>query len=224
MSASRPDDTIAGVSVEQLERVFFLLREKLPLVLAANRYFEEQTGIHNEAGNNNLLDAFSHLATLVEKASELTPEEQRDQVTHLEDHLRRSMMEAFEQVLKQRLGDVARRWDEYLAEVRPLVLREELPGVATEAELNRLRRRVKVRLDRARASKRDTTWEAWQRGTEELVEACDYVEQLETRLREGLAAAASHRRDKKGWRIGWLGIAIGAFIGVGGTVATLLLT
>jgi hypothetical protein len=222
VSASRHHDTIAGVSVEQLERAFWLLREKLPLVLAANRYFEEQTGIHNEAGNNNLLDAFSHFATLVEKAEELRPEQQRDQVTHLEDHLRRSMMEAFEQVLKQRLGDVAPQWDAYVARVRPLQLAGELPGVASEAELGRLRRRIKVRLDRARASKRETTWEAWQRGTEELVEACDYVEQLETKLREGLAAADAHRRHAKGWRLGWWSLAIGVALAVGGIVIGIL--
>lgn len=222
MSAPQPQGTIAGVHVEQLERTFGLLREKLPLVFAANRYFEEQTGIHNEAGNNNLIDAFSHLATLVEKADVLSPDEQRDQVTHLEDHLRRSMMEAFEQVLKQRLGDVAERWDDYITEVRPLVIRGELPGLASETELGRLRRRIKVRLERARASKRETTWEDWERGTEELVEACDYVEQLETKLMDGIAAAAAHRRDTKGWRIGWLGIAIGTVIGVAGIAAGIL--
>lgn len=58
--------TIAGVHGAHIERIFWLLREKLPRVLAANRYFEEQTGLHNEAGRNNLVDALSHLGTLVE--------------------------------------------------------------------------------------------------------------------------------------------------------------
>ncbi|MDQ1596672.1 MAG: hypothetical protein QOI70_96, partial [Microbacteriaceae bacterium] len=102
MTRTTSQDKVAGVGVTHIERVFGLLRDKLPRVFEANRYFEERTGLHNQAGTNNIVDAFSHLATLVEHGDELDDYAQGEQVAHLEDHLRRSMMEAFEQVVKLR--------------------------------------------------------------------------------------------------------------------------
>jgi hypothetical protein len=204
---------VDDVYIHHIERVFLLLREKLPLVLEANRYFEEETGIHNEAGNNNLVDALSHLSTLVQEAPQLDDNEQRDQVTHLEDHLRRSMMEAFEQVVKLRLGDLAELWEEHMSVARPLIASGDVRGVAGIDELDRLRRRMKTQLDDGRATKRETTWEAWQRGTDHLVEACRLSDELRDSLEEGVAAAKAKRNEREaaatarwGLRLGWAGI------------------
>jgi hypothetical protein len=179
---------IEGVDVAQLERIFSLLRDQLPRVLAANRFFEEHTGFHNEAGANNLVDALSHLATLVENAETLGPTGQAEQVAHMEDHLRRSMMEAFEQVLKYRLGTIADLWDDYVYFVRPLAAQEALPGVAPVEELEQTRSALQRLLDKGRSSKRLTTWEEWQEGTDALMEACELSDQLTRRLQESLAA------------------------------------
>jgi hypothetical protein len=201
-------DDVAGVRVEHIERVFWLLREKFPRVLEANRYFEEETGLHNEAGQNNIVDAFSHLATLVENAPELSPEEQRDQVTHLEDHLRRSMMEAFEQVVKERLGLLARLWDEHVKIAGPLLTRGELRGVAGYDELWRLRRRLAGHLDKGRASKRAVNWDSWEQGTDELVQACAIADDLHGKLEQGIAAAVAYDETKTGLRLGRVGIVV----------------
>lgn len=192
---NHPDrPTVDGVYVAHVERIFILLREKLPRVLAANRYFEEQTRLHNEAGRNNLVDALSHLATLIEQAGSLDFEAQAEQVTLLEDHLRRSMMEAFEQVVKLRLGQAAELWETYSSRRGARVWAEDLDA-PTEAEVDRARRRVQSLLERGRAAKRDVSWRAWEEGTQYLVEACKVVVDLEGKLRRALARAEYERRQ-----------------------------
>jgi hypothetical protein len=47
-----------------------------------------------------IVDALSHIGTFFEAAPGLTKEEQRAQVTLFEDHLRRTMMEAWEQMIE----------------------------------------------------------------------------------------------------------------------------
>jgi hypothetical protein len=186
---------IDGVGVRHIERIFALLRDKLPVVLSANRYFEEQTGFHNEAGTNNIVDAFSHLATLVEGAEELSDAEQAEQVAHLEDHLRRSMMEAFEQVLKYRLGEIAELWEEYLALGQPPVISSADNSHVSIVELEGWRRDIKGLLDRGRETKRGTSWEEWEEGTDFLVQACEASETLMTTLEKAVALA--RRSDKQ---------------------------
>lgn len=191
-------ESIEGVDVEELERVFELLRNRLPQVFKANRYFEERTGFHNQAGTNNIVDAVSHFATLIEKAEELGKAGQAEQVAHLEDHLRRSMMEAFEQTLKFVLSDVAELWDQYLDRVYPLLARgTEVPGAASIEVVEEKRTRITSLLDEGRESKREITWEAWQEGTGALIEACDEAEALAASLQESIAAANHLRKERR---------------------------
>ena len=68
VAAATGEARFEGVYLDQLSRIFWLLREKLPRVFAATRFFEERTGLHNQAGTNNLVDALSHIGTLVEHA------------------------------------------------------------------------------------------------------------------------------------------------------------
>lgn len=209
---------IDGVDVQQLRRVFWLLREKLPLVLAANRYFEEHTGFHNEAGHNNLVDALSHLGTLVENAEALGPLGQAEQVAHLEDHLRRSMTESFELVLKYRLGTIADLWDEYMYFVKPRFRGDGAGGIASYPELEERRTTIQQLLDEARSSKRLTTWEGWEKGTAALVQACELSDDLARRLNESLAASDLEYNSRRSWRLSVVGLAVGV---VGIVVAVL---
>lgn len=212
--------SIDGVDVQQLKRVFWLLREKLPLVMTANRYFEEHTGYHNEAGHNNLVDALSHLATLVENAEALGAIGQAEQVAHLEDHLRRSMTESFELVLKYRLGTIADLWDEYMYFVRPRATKDER-AAESHAELEERRARIQQLLEEARSSKRQTTWDEWEKGTQALVQACELSEDLARRLNESLAAADFEYLERRNERIAILGVTAGL---IGTVLAVLSLT
>jgi hypothetical protein len=198
-SSTNSTEAVEGVGVEHIKRVFVLLRDKLPIVLTANRFFEEQTGFHNEAGTNNLVDALSHLATLVEHAAELDDTQQAEQVAHLEDHLRRSMMESFEQVLKFRLGEIAELWEEYIRAGQPSVVYRAGTGEISApsiTELEEWRREIRGLLDRGRESKRAITWEEWEQGTEALVQACIVSDKLITALE--YAVTPIRRADK--WR------------------------
>lgn len=220
MSDLAPEASIDGVRVRHIERIFKLLRERLPKVLEANRYFEEETGIHNEAGANNLTEALSHIATLVENADELDDEKQAEQVGHLEDHLRRSMMEAFEQLLKYRLGEIAKLWEKHREIAWPLERRGRLGDAVTTDELDDLRRRMKSLLEQGRASKRATTWEAWEAGTDCLVQACEVSSQLESALSGAIEfarferSAAQRRLMLTASTVAASGLVIGVVIGV----------
>jgi hypothetical protein len=189
---------LGAVDPLQLERVLGLLRDRLPRVFEANRYFEERTGFHNEAGTNNLVDALSHFSTLVEQAEELGPAGQAEQVAMLEDHLRRSMMEAFEQVLKFRLADVAELWEDYFFEVRPLFERgAALAGARAPAELLEKREEIAGLLEEGRQSKRMVSWSAWEEGTGALVRACELTEELQEELEVSILAAQLERARRK---------------------------
>lgn len=192
---TRPKE-IDGVEVDQLERVFTLLRERLPDVFKANRYFEEKTGFHNEAGTNNIVDALSHLATLIEHAETLGTDGQAEQVAHLEDHLRRSMMEAFEQTLKFALSDAAELWDLYLVRVYPpLSAGKDLPGAVPLSTLTDKRQQIAKLLEIGRESKREVSWEYWEEGTGALADACEVAEELCDELNRSLKAAEHWRRN-----------------------------
>jgi hypothetical protein len=216
-----PGQVIDGVYGEHIERIFWLLREKLPRVLEANRFFEEQTGFHNEAGRNNLVDALSHLATLVEDSSDLTFERQGEQVALLEDHLRRSMMEAFEQVLKLRLGEFAGMWA-YYTDIVPERVRLRNPELPTEDEVDRARRRIAVLMERGRAAKRETTWHAWEAGTHHLVEACGVLRDLEWRVERGIYAAEDMRRQSRARAFLFAFASLLAALGTGVALGSLL--
>lgn len=200
MAESPVVTAVDGVDVEQLRRIFRLLRDKLPRVMEANRFFEEQTGLHNEAGANNLVDALSHLATIVENAEQLGPDGQQEQVAHLEDHLRRSMMEGFEQVAKQQIGDIADTWRIYAGLVGDRTLEAGDPrGLVTFDEMEAARRQIIELMNLGRSSKRDIDWIAWEEGANALAEACELSGELMRRLDTSIAileARKAHSRQR----------------------------
>ncbi len=209
-------DTVAGIHVEHLERLLGLLTEHLPKVLESNRFFEEETGYHNEAGANNLVDALSHIGTLAENAANLSRDEQRDEITNFSDHLRRSMMEGFERTLKHRIGEIAGSWRDYERDVRPLQERGDVRGVPTPDELGTLRRRMRSQVEQGRACKRATSWDEWKKGTAHFAEACELASELGSKLEQSIGGAQQYDRDRKATRRNWISVAIGAAIGIAG--------
>lgn len=205
------DQQLSGIYVEHLERVICVMREKYPSVLAANRRFEEETGFENKLGMNNLADALSHIGTLLTEAPDLSRDHQAGQVTLFEDHLRRSMMEAWEQMLDFQLGEIDETWEKYLEEARPLQVQHQLEGAPTDGEIDRLRIQYKHLLDRGREEKRAADWPGWEAGTDTLIEACKKASELHDAVKQSLAAAKAykreHRRDRRViamWLVGLL--------------------
>ncbi len=215
-SDRQTQDTVADIHVEHVERLFELLKEHLPKVLESNRFFEEETGFHNEAGANNLVDALSHIGTLAENAPNLSRDEQRDEITNVSDHLRRSMMEGFERTLKHRIGEISKSWTEYERDVKPLQERGDVRGVPTTEELATLRRRMRSQVDQGRACKRAASWDEWKKGTAHLAEACELASELGSKLEQSIGGAQQFDRDRKSTRRNWISVAIGAAIGIAG--------
>ncbi|HEY3759007.1 MAG TPA: hypothetical protein VGL37_04555 [Solirubrobacteraceae bacterium] len=152
-----PAHAVRGVYIEHVELLFGLINDRLAPVFEANRYFEEHTGIANKAGANNLTEALSHIGTLVEYAHVMDSDEQREQVAFFGDHLRRSMMESFEQVVKARLGKIKDEGllDRFNGEVVPLLRKGKLPTAPTEEAVRALGAETAHLLDEGRRLKRE---------------------------------------------------------------------
>jgi hypothetical protein len=207
-----PDHAVRGVYVAHVDLLFGLINDRLASVFEANRYFEEQTGIANKAGANNLTEALSHIGTLVEYAEAMDSEQQREQVTNFGDHLRRSMMESFEQVVKARLGKIKKDglWDRYNREVVPLLHAGKLPTAPTQEEVLALGRRTDHHLEEGRKAKRGHEWSAWDVGAKHFADACDASTELLAALRQSIGAGEQFRSDRKNKVLAWTGLAVGA--------------
>lgn len=217
---STTGETIRGVHREQLERMLEILSTRILTVMDAHRYAEEHARIYNRIGRNNLTEALSHLARLAESAPELSNEEQRDQLTNFEDHLRRTMMESFEVVAKARLGKLKQDgiWDRYYSKAARLVDHGKLPAVASADEIRELELEVRFWMEEGRARKTAHRWDDWIYGAECLRTASDKTDELSRKLREAVGAADDLRRARKGMFIG----AIGAVVGIVGVVVGLV--
>jgi hypothetical protein len=209
--AADPSHAVRGVYVAHVELLFGLIGDRLASVFEANRYFEEQTGIANKAGANNLTEALSHIGTLVEYADAMDSDQQREQITNFGDHLRRSMMESFEQVVKARLGKIKKEglWDRYNREVVPLLHAGKLPTAPTEEEVLALGRETDHHLEEGRKAKRGHEWSAWDVGAKHFADACDASTKLVKALRQSIGAGEQYRSDRKNKLLGWAGLAVG---------------
>jgi hypothetical protein len=181
---------VSGVYVENLDRLVWVLREKYPRVLEADRRFEEETDVRNKVGTNNLVDALSHIGTFFESAHDLTFQDQRNQVTLFEDHLRRTMMEAWEQMLDFQAGEIEKLWyEDYLETARPMQQSGELSGSPTASHLDSKRKRYVRLLHEGRGFKRGPGWVEWEKGTDKFIEACEVAAELREELEEAIKAA-----------------------------------
>jgi hypothetical protein len=181
---------VNGVYLHNLSRLVWILREKYPRVLEADRRFEEETGFRNKLGTNNLVDALSHIGTLFEAAPDSSYDSQRAQITLFEDHLRRTMMEAWEQMLNFQMGEIDKLWyGQYLKEARPLQNSGELPGSPSAHQLDVKRKRYVRLLQEGRGFKRGYDWKEWEEGTDKFIEACHEASELRELLEEAIKAA-----------------------------------
>jgi hypothetical protein len=206
-----PRYAVRGVYIAHVELLFGLINDRLAPVFEANRYFEEHTGIANKAGANNLTEALSHIGTLVEYAHDMNSDEQREQVAFFGDHLRRSMMESCEQVVKARLGKIKDEGllDRFNREVVPLLRKGKLPTAPTEESVRTLGAETANLLDEGRKLKRENKWSAWDAGAKNFADACDTSNQLVDALRQGIGAAEQYQRDRRSKWLGWAGLVVG---------------
>lgn len=207
----------AGLRPDNAARLEELLAIELPEVFKANRIIEQQTGYISEAGRNNLVDALSHIGTLAERGAQLSPRQQAAQVAKIEEHFRRAMMEAPEEVVRACLVDIKQTWVEYQREAGPYRRNGTLRGVPKHSELEQLRKRIDLLMEEARAHKRDeTSWEDWRNAAAHMTEAVEVAKELADKLEQCIGEATrmngDTRRDKKSVRLAVVSIAAGIAI------------
>lgn len=189
---------IDGIYVDNLSRLVWILREKYPKVLEADRRFEEETNFRNKVGTNNLVDALSHIGTLFEAAPSANYEQQRAQIALFEDHLRRTMMEAWEQMLTFQTGEIDKLWyEDYLKIARPLQSGGLLHGSPSGEQLDTKRKRYVRLLDEGRKLKRGLDWPQWEEGTDKLIHACNEASELREMLHESIKAAEAYQAEQR---------------------------
>lgn len=216
------DQRVDGIHVEALSRLVWVLRTQYPKVLEADRRFEEETGYRNKPGVNNLVDALSHIGTLFERAETASKDEQLANLTLFEDHLRRTMMEAWEQMIDFQTGEIDKLWyDQYLKIARPLQQSGKLHGPPSAELLDKKRKRYVRLLHQGRGFKRELGWEQWTAGTDKLIEACELASELRENVHEAIKAAEGHKlqarafvRDNWGKVLAAAGILIALTFGI----------
>jgi len=191
-------DRINGVYVSNIEKLLTVLQLRVLKVLDAHRFFEEHTRMRNRIGSNNLTEALSHMGRIAESAHEMTEEQQREQITHLEDHLRRTMMESFELVARARLGRLRKDGivERYQTQVVPLALRGKLPNIKPLEEIEALERDTRHWMEEGRKRKHHHRWEDWDHGAECLAKACESANELDSEMRKSVGAAQDYRRNQ----------------------------
>lgn len=217
-----------GLDPANLDRLFDLLREQLPAIFKANRIIEQRTGYFSEAGRNNLVDALSHISTLAQKGGSLTSAQQATQIAKLEEHLRRAVMEAPEEVVRARIVDVESSWTEYSREATPYRNAGTLRGVPKHDELERLRGQIDHLMEKARRTKPDeTTWDDWMEAAADMTEAAAIAKALQDKLEQCVGEAlrmtrererdsVASRRDRKSFALWALALLVTITLTVGG--------
>jgi hypothetical protein len=208
-------------------RVSVILSAHVPEVFRLNRVIEQKTGYDSSIARNMLVDALSHLGTLAQRGSSLSPEQQASQLAKIEEHLRRAIIEHPEEVVRNRIADLPKLWSVYQREAYGYRERGDLHGVPRHQELEELRQRVRTILESCRSKKPDeTTWEESLDIAAEMTQAADLAAELSDKLDQCIGAAqrltrererdattvGQHRRTNRQWAIG---ILVGVLLAAG---------
>jgi hypothetical protein len=207
------------------QRLQVILSVQVPEVFAAARVIEERTGQTTEIGRNNLADVLSHLGVLC-AATHLDATGQASQLSKMEEHLRRALIEHPEEVARQRIVETRDLWDSYQQDVVPLRKARKLQGGVRDQELEDLRRRIATCMEHARQQKpEESTWDESLSIAAEMTEAAHLSEELAEKLHQTIGAArgqsAEHERHKQTIRVAVIGVVSAGVVGlaaVGGTL------
>jgi hypothetical protein len=217
-----PNTQVFGdLTPDNRARLQVILRQHLPEVFELDRIIEQKTGYASEICKNMKIDVLSHLATLAKRQHELSHDEQASQLAKIEEHLHRAIIEHPEEVLRNRIVDIEKAWDEYMQEAYTLRASNELNGVPRHRELEDLRKRIGAHLEAARRTKPDeTSWEESLDASAQVTKGADLASELADKLNQCVGEARRVRERKKDRARGtaqWaIGILVVIFIGVGG--------
>ncbi len=226
--SSQPDSPFGHLEEENHARITRVLVEYVPEVFRLNRAIEQRTGYTSEIGRNMMVDVLAHLGTLASRR-DLTPAEQATQLSKIEEHLRRAIIEHPEEVVRVRIADVRGLWSEYQRDAYTYREQGLLRGIPRHSELEELRSRIDRLMESARKAKPDeTSWEESENAAADMTEAAAVAAELADKLEQSIGAArrltdekardvVAARRNRASfvqWAIGILvaiGLAVGAY-------------
>lgn len=215
-----------GVYLDVLEDLRAILNERALTVYKAHREIELETTFEGRAALNNLVDALSHIATLLLKADALDHREQLAQLVNIEDHLRRAVMEGQEEVVNDLLDDVGERWDVYMEIAGPLRAEGVLGSAPPHRQLEQYRAEIRDLLDTGRGIKPDAGWDDHLSGAGYFKRAAELAQKLLDALNQSIGAAnellEQRQQARKSNLLAYAGLAVGAIGVMAGALIAIL--
>jgi hypothetical protein len=194
-----PPPTFLGVDAETLSKALTLIRDKFRLATDATIFLELKTresGIN--AGIANQRDATSHLASLL-RMDGLDRRTAEAQLNHIEEHLRRAVMEPYErtvQLLQQRLLDQLPLYNERVLSLPGVS--ESLPDAPTLKQIDACLDAIDRMCTEGRRAKQENSWsDAWDRGVKHFIAAVAELEVLSRDVKDALVKAEQVRREQE---------------------------
>lgn len=195
-----PLSPFAHLAEENAIRLDAVLRVHIAEVFRLTRLIESKTGYVSEIGRHNLNDALAHLSVLADPA--LTSVHQASQLSKIEEHLRRVIVEHPEEVVRDRLGNVWELWSEYERECYSYRAGDGLGTAPRHEELEDLRNRIFVLLENARRAKpSESSWEEAIEAAADATQAADLAIELANKLNQCIGMAKNLGRDTRRFRI-----------------------
>ncbi len=203
-------EQICGVDRDILERFLILVRDKYPQVDRANFFLELNLGTSGiNVGITNQRDALSHLTTLL-TCPDLSREDKLAQLTSVEEHFRRGVIESYEKAVNLKLERVLPLYDAYKKRVLPICAKHDTLSSAPDVVSVAARfRSIKELRQRGRDAKRRNRWDAeWEAGTAAFVTAFTELQELEETLERYLVRSAEIHAARSAKRLAWCGIGL----------------
>jgi hypothetical protein len=184
-------ELVCGVERDVIENFLELIKASYSLIDDANHFLEINTGV---SGINititNQRDALSHLYTILTK-QDLTHQDRLDQLSTLEEHLRRSIIEPYARAIALTSENVGKVYEAYKVEVLPLKeVDATLNSAPSQPQINaRLRKVNDSRLEARKAKRQNKLDEGWLDGVNKLIDAFEQFKDIESTLENYLIRA-----------------------------------
>lgn len=184
-----PTEPFGHLEAANRARIAHVLADQLPEALSLNRIIEQRTGYTSQIGRTMLLDVLAHLGTLASQRH-LSPEQQATQLSKVEEHLRRTIIEHPEEVVRERIIQIRELWTEYQREAYGYRESDELRGTPRHSDLEAMRQRIDDLMESVRRVKPDeTTWEESIDVSANMSEAAHLSGELADKLEQCIGAA-----------------------------------
>jgi len=148
---------ICGIESKTIEQFLELLRDKYPLADEATYFLETNQGVSSITSSiTNQRDALSHLVTLLSHP-EWTEEQQREQLTNAEEHIRRACIEPYEIAVSlevEKISTVLKRYREVVVPHREKLF----PTAPDYGSIQRRVRAISEARIKARSAKTENRW------------------------------------------------------------------